>query len=82
MWDILFPVAPFFLFSWPKIGRYLMSLGCPYYTNSEKKNRKKAAGTAKKQAERDPSNKDQAGRREGTTAQPQQQLEQSVRCHA
>ena len=21
----------FFLFSWPKIGRYLMSLGCPYY---------------------------------------------------
>jgi hypothetical protein len=21
-----------FLFFWPKIGRYLMSLGCPYYT--------------------------------------------------
>ena len=21
----------FFLFFWPKIGRYLMSLGCPYY---------------------------------------------------
>ena len=23
-----------FLFFWPKIGRYLMSLGCPYYSRS------------------------------------------------
>ncbi len=30
MWDILFQLRPF-LVSWPKIGRYLMSLGCPYY---------------------------------------------------
>jgi hypothetical protein len=47
-------------------------------TNREKR-QKKAAGAGRRNRPRDPSNKDQAGRREGTTVQPQQQ---SARCHA
>jgi hypothetical protein len=39
-----------FLFFWPKIGRYLMSLGCPYYNpNNPAKPKNLKAKTTPKQ---------------------------------